>query len=79
MSSLCDIGVCGVSYLSYFHYERLAAGDTAEGRLGVIFGTCCIVKLYLYATFYNSFLILIVANDFSHVWSIIVPWSWVFD
>ena len=42
---LHDFGERPVSYLSYIHNEQLAAEDTTENRLGLKFGTWCIIKL----------------------------------
>ena len=66
----------GVSYLSDLNYEWFAAGDTSEGRLGLIFGTWCIVTLHWYATLYNACLILRVANDIRHAGRKMIFWSW---
>ena len=54
-------------YMSYIPFQWLASGDTTECRLGMIFITCCIVKLDCYVDFCNNFLVLIVANDISHL------------
>ena len=55
------------SYLLDINFERLAARDTTECILGMIFVTWCFVKLDCYVTFCSSCLILIVANDIIHM------------
>ena len=69
-------GGIDASYLSDIHFERLSAGDTTECRLGMIFFTWCIVKLYCYVNLCSDFLILIVANYISHMGIKMISWSW---
>ena len=64
---LHDLGGIAVSYLSDTHFEILAYGDTTDCRLGTVFVTWCIVKLYCYFNFSSACLILIVANYISHL------------
>ena len=47
---LHDLGGLDVSYHSETPFERLADGYTTECRLGMIFVTWCIVKLYFNVT-----------------------------
>ena len=74
---LHDLGGIYVSCLSYIPCERLDDGYTTECRLGMIFVTWCIVKLYFYVTLYSTFHILIVANYISHMGIKMIFCSWV--
>ena len=47
---LHDLGGLDVSYYSDTPFERLDDGYTAEYKIGVIFVTWCIVKLYCHVT-----------------------------
>ena len=57
-----DFGGFAASYISEIHFERLAAGDTTECGLGMMFVNWCIVTLYCYVNFFHSCIIIIVAN-----------------
>ena len=64
---LHDLGGLAFSYHSDTPFERLDAGYTTECRLGMIFFTWCIVKLYCHFTLRITFHILIVSNDIIHL------------
>ena len=73
---LHDLVGIAVSYLSDTSFGLLDNGYTTECRLGMIFFTWCIVKLYFYVTFCSSWRILIVANYISHLGIKMISWSW---
>ena len=64
---LNDSGWLAVYYLSDITPERLDDGYTTECRIGMIFVTGCIDKLYYHVTLCISCHILIVSNDISHL------------
>ena len=66
-----------VSYISYIPFERLDDGYKTECRLGVIFVTWCIVKLYFYVNLCSACHKLIVANDIRHLGIKVISWIWV--
>ena len=73
---LHDFWGIAVSYISDINFERLAAGDTTECRIGVISVTWCIVKLYCYVTLCRACMILIVYNDIIHLGEKYIFWIW---
>ena len=60
---LHDLGGLDVHYHSETHVELLDDGYTTECRLGMIFFTWCVVKLYYNVTLCINFHILVVSND----------------
>ena len=72
---LNNFGGLAVSYISDIHFERLAAGDTTECRLGITFFTWCILKLYCYVTFCIACLILIADNYVIYMGIKIIFWG----
>ena len=72
---LHDLGGLAVSYLSDIPYGLLDDAYTTECRLGMIFVTWCIVKLYCYVTLCSACHILIVANDIRHLGITMTSWS----
>ena len=64
---LNDFGGIDVFYLSDTHFEILSSGYTTGCRLGMIFVTFCIIKLDFYVNFCIACIIIIVANDTSHL------------
>ena len=73
---LHGFGGIAVSYISEIHFEILAAGDTTECRLGMVFVTWCIVNLDCYVTLYSACIILIIDNDISHLGRNMIYWIW---
>ena len=74
---LNKLGGVYVSYHSDTTFERLDYGYTTECRLGMIFVTWCIVKLYCHVTLCITFHILIVSNYISHLGIKVISWSWL--
>ena len=64
---LHDLGGLDVSYNSYKSFERLNDGYKTECRLGMIFVTWCIVKLYCHVNLCISCHILILSNYIIHL------------
>ena len=71
---LHDFGRLAVSCLSDTQFKQLAAGDTTEFILGMVFSTWCIVKLDFYVNLCRDCIILIVANDISHMGIKMISW-----
>ena len=76
-TQLHDLGGISVSYLSYIPFELLDDGYTNECRIGMIFVTWCIFKLYCYVTLFSACHILIVANYISHLGIKMISWRWL--
>ena len=70
------LGGIVASYLSDIHVERLAARDTTECRLGMIFFTWCIVELDCFVNLCQACIISIVANDIIHTGRKMISWIW---
>ena len=64
------------SYLSDIIFDQLSAGDTTDCRLGMVYVTCCIVRLYRYVTFCHACIILFIVNYITHMGIKIISWSW---
>ena len=73
-----DLGVLDVSYNSDTPFEQLDDGYTTECRIGIIFVTWCIVKLYCHVTLCITCHILIVSNNIIHLVIKVISWIWVF-
>ena len=71
------LGVVDVSYYSYTPFEQLDYGYTTERRLGIRFGTWCIVKLYCHVTVCITCHKLIVYNYISYLGIKVISWIWV--
>ena len=72
-----DLGVLDVSYNLDTPFEQLDDGYTTECRIGIIFVTWCIVKLYCHVTLYITCHILIVSNNIIHLVIKVISWIWV--
>ena len=76
-TSLHELEGLDVSYHSYTSFEKLDNEYTTDCRLGIIFVTWCIVKLYCHVTLYITCHILIVSNDIIHMGIKVISWSWL--
>ena len=65
-----------VYYVSYIYFELLAAGDTTECILGMIFVNWCIVKLNCIVDFHIACIILSVVNDTGHMKRKMISCTW---
>ena len=65
------------SYYSDTHLLMNLNGYTTECRLGMIFFTWFIVKLYFHVTFFITCHILIVSNDIIYMIIKVIYWSWL--
>ena len=74
---LHDLGGIGVFYHSDTSFELLDDGYTLKCRLGMVFVTWCIVKLYFHVTLCINCHILIVSNDIIHLGIKVTSWIWV--
>ena len=68
------LGGIDVSYHSDTPFEWLDYGYTTECRLGMIFITWCIVKLYCNVTLYIACHILILSNGIKHLGISVISW-----
>ena len=68
------LGGVDVSYHSDTPFEELDDGYTTECRLGLIFFTWCMLKLYFCVTLCIACHIIIVFNDISHTGIKVISW-----
>ena len=73
---LHDLGGLDFTYHSGTPFERLDDANKTECRLGMIFFTCYIVKLYCHVTVCITCHILIVFNDIIYLGTKMISWIW---
>ena len=71
------LGGVDVSYYSGTPFEQLDDGYTTECRLGMIFVTWCIVKLYFHVTLCIACHIITLSNDIIHMGIKVISCIWV--